>query len=57
MLLQFFPGSFSFFFLIWSSMDPLLFIAVPRYLYVVVLSRLIYPSLKGVSGWFPIVIV
>ena len=51
MLLQFFL------FLIWSSIDPLLFIVVPRYLYVVVLSRCICPSLKGVSGCFPIVIV
>ena len=43
-------------FFIWSSIDPLLFIVVPRYLYVV-LSRLICHSLKGVSGCFPIVIV
>ena len=48
---------FPFVFLIWSSIVPLLFIVVPRYLYVVVLSRFICPSLKGVSGCFPIVIV
>ena len=35
----------------------MLFIVVPRYLYVVTFSRSIFPSLNGVSGVFPIVIV
>ena len=35
----------------------MLFIVVPRYLYVVTFSRSICPSLNGVSGVFPIVIV
>ena len=48
---------FSFCFFIWSSMDPLWFIVVPRYLNVVVLSRFICPSLDGISGCFPIVMV
>ena len=43
--------------LMWSSFVPLLFILVPRYLYVVTFSRSICPSLNGVSGVFPIVIV
>ena len=48
---------FLYVFVIWSSMVPLLFIVVPIYLYVIVLSRLIFPNLNAVSGYFPIVMV
>ena len=40
-----------------SSLVPLLVIVVPRYLYVATFYMSICPSLNGVSGVFPIVIV
>ena len=44
-------------FFMWSSIEPLLLMVIPRYLYVSVLSISISPSLNLVSWFLPIVIV